>query len=213
MASSPNRSSSMSQMQAFDQIKLDCRRAILGASPLWATFAGVLSLSLLIAPSPCAYAAGQSFFFATREACVASGMFNERECENAFADAQNELLGRAAEMRGIEIFGLGNAVVTVPVLAVANPPGAFRVHPIHRVYVKRAPPQQLVVGDGHLPADHSNPYNSHKVLGGGAPFPAESDGDTQSTVAKSRPEAALSYNSDAAKAKRRERLKNAPFIE
>lgn len=38
---------------------------------------------------------GKSYFFATRDACVASGVFLQRECDAAFANASAELVDRS----------------------------------------------------------------------------------------------------------------------
>jgi len=43
----------------------------------------------------CAAAPGKSYFFATRDACAASGVFQKRECDGAFVNARAELRDRA----------------------------------------------------------------------------------------------------------------------
>ncbi len=206
------------------------------------TIFGAGFLCAIISAPTCAFAAGKSFFFATRQACAASGNFNASECENAFANAQSEVLSRAPsfsakfecqlrftictrlvsttpenagavrfgpEMLGVEISGPRNAEVT-PVLAVTNPPRMFQSHPISHIEV--TPGQELVVHRGQiLPAGHFEPFNSFKVVGGWAPFPAENDISVQSIASQSHDVADLSEEARAAA--RRERLKNAPFVE
>lgn len=224
---------SMSQVKKLHQFNRGLRRAIFGAGFLCA----------IISAPTCAFAAAKSFFFATRQACAASGNFNANECENAFANAQAEVLGRAPtffvkfecqlrfsicarlistspenaaavrfgpEMLGVEISGPRNAEVTAPVLAVATPPGLFQSHPISRIEV--TPGRDLVVHRGQIfPAGHFEPFNSFKVVGGWAPFPSENEISDQSIASQSHDVADLSDESRAAA--RRERLKNAPFVE
>ncbi len=60
-------------------------------------FAACLSLLALCAPSAGVLAAtpGKTYFFATRDACVASGAFGPRECAAAFSNARLQLEDRA----------------------------------------------------------------------------------------------------------------------
>ncbi len=223
----------MSQVKKLHQIERGSRYTIFGAGLLCA----------IISAPTCAFASGKSFFFATKQACAASGDFTATECENAFANAQTEVLGRAPsfsakfecqlrfsicvrrvsttpenatvvrfgpEMLGVEISGLRNAEVASPVLAVATPPGLFQSHPISRSEV--TPGQELVVHRGQiLPAGRFEPFNSFKVVGGWAPFPSENEISDQSVASQSHDVADLSDEGRAAA--RRERLKNAPFVE
>jgi hypothetical protein len=59
-----------------------------------------LFAALIAAPCVDARAQGKSFFFATRSACLASGLFKPRECDFAFANAQTELRERAPSFVG-----------------------------------------------------------------------------------------------------------------
>lgn len=64
------------------------------ASYLLAVTAGLLALTGEAGASPTA-APGRTYFFATREACVASTAFSARECAAAFANAREQLRDRA----------------------------------------------------------------------------------------------------------------------
>lgn len=60
---------------------------------------GSVGLSLLSLPAPMGAAAaatlGKTYYFATREACLASGAFSARECAMAFANARAQLRDHA----------------------------------------------------------------------------------------------------------------------
>ncbi len=69
----------------------------------WAHLCG-LALSLSSLPSPTsAHAAtyGKTYFFATRDACVASGAFSSRECASAFANARAEMRDKAPRFSAV----------------------------------------------------------------------------------------------------------------
>lgn len=103
---------------------------------------------------------GKSFFFATREACVASEVFTRQECAMAFANVRAELADRAptfasvfecrlrfgiCEARrdragfsptgiGVEIVVSAQGVRVVPAMAVETPGRLFPKVPLTREY-------------------------------------------------------------------------------
>jgi hypothetical protein len=188
---------------------------------VWSAGAGVFCA---LALSMCGVASASSpMFFASREACVASFMFNRRECANAFANADSELrrtVGGATSkadclrrfqlcepqdgeskgardslyapvMLGVELSNSRRGWSAVPVLAVELRAGLLRPQPIsHIADVPREPPSGLPTGSF---SDERGP-------------PADSE--TASVPAPPRAQ----HDEARAKAERRERLRNAPFI-
>ncbi|MBL1256609.1 DUF1190 domain-containing protein [Methylocystis sp. Sn-Cys] len=71
-------------------------RTSIAANPrqTWRTYGfkgACVALLALSAPTAEAATIGKTYFFATREACAASGAFTDRECAGAFANAQLQL--------------------------------------------------------------------------------------------------------------------------
>lgn len=167
-------------------------------------------------------AAEKSFFFATREACDAAGLFDKYECVNAFVNASSELKTRAPTflnktdcllrfglcesdpvdgrytpvLLGVEIFETRLGGLATPVLAVASPQGMFRPHPIQSVE----------------PADPSRARGETEAAGGPlAPVLILPSADGRRVEARNPGD--FSRRPSETPAQRRERLLKAPFIE
>jgi hypothetical protein len=108
--------------------------------------------------------AGKSHFFATREACAASGEFRKWECETAFANAAEQLYNQAPSFPskadcqlqfrlcgrrpsesdsdadyaplalGIEIANTPEGSIAAPALAVETPAGMLPPRPVSRAF-------------------------------------------------------------------------------
>jgi hypothetical protein len=164
--------------------------------------------------------AAKSLFFASREACVASLKFRAEACSNAFVNAEMERqrnMGaamsqidcvrrfRLCESRkdptgaktyepsllGVEISNSGRGWTVAPVYAVELPPG--QVHPLPISQVSVAPPEALAAPapSGTEPLDPGRRLEVEDVM----------------TKARAAEEA------ERVKAARRERIRNAPFVE
>jgi hypothetical protein len=194
--------------------------------------AAAAALWLAAAPAG-AVPAGKSFFFATREACAASGFFPRRECDIAFANALTELRARAPTfpsridcvlrfslcerraagegdyapaMLGVEIVGASSGGVAAPVLAVENPRGMFPGRSIARLYVAPTPDLREEAAPVEIPrADRFTPFRAVQA-GGWSPFEALAADDPP-------PAAEMDWAKHGeTPEQRRERLRNAPFI-
>lgn len=167
-------------------------------------------------------AAEKSFFFATREACDAAGLFDKYECVNAFVNASTELKARAPTfvnrtdcllrfglcesdpvdgrytpvLLGVEIFETRLGGLATPVLAVASPQGMFRPHPIQ----------------GLEQTDPSRAPGEAEAAGGPlAPVLVLPSADGRRVEARNPSD--FSRHPSETPAQRRERLLKAPFIE
>lgn len=190
--------------------------------------------------------AGPSYFFATRAACAASWIFNKLECDNAFANAEDEMRERAPgfatkfdcerrfrlcmnrasdavaasqessggpfspEMLGVEISSVGDGRVATPVLAVVNPPGMFRARPVSRL-----DPAAVPSGQSQIPrADRFESFRAGASSGARSSFETLSHlGGKSAEFTEPQPADPGPPESERARGKRRELLKNTPFVE
>lgn len=190
-----------------------------------------------------AAAAGKSFFFATRQACAASGLFDQKQCANAFANALAEMRERAPSfatridchlrfglcekreidaaappgvgvrgrfapvMLGVEIFDRIGGGVAAPVLAVANPRGLFRERTIRRLDVARPSAAPGDVGGTKPDPGAAAPSVPPPPPGDAGRVEADNDSGSR------KPSDAETPRRSETPDQRRERLRNAPFIE
>lgn len=202
-------------------------------------------LSFFDAGAAPAATAGKAFFFASREACIASQIFTQKECAAAFANAREQLLDLAprfssggecrlrfqlCEIRGgglqdeeamayaeaetpviytpvalgVEMFATANGVEASPTLAVDTPGKLFPRFPVSEVYERREMREDADRYGAILPADRFQPFPKRKSLDVSQVFRPFALGAIDE---KRRP---ASQETPAA---RRERLKNAPFME
>lgn len=202
-----------------------------------ASFLVIEGLQFLMAQPASSSSSNQIYFFATREACEGSRKFSRPDCANAFANADAETqemapgfttkfecerrfrlcqnrrsaprlegaeLGRDAfspVMLGVEISVEANRRTVMPVLAVVNPARMF--HPRSLVRLEKpneresyTSSQALLLDTVETPTALSPPDRSlreklRSANSGGSAPPLD----------------------PVAEAERRERLKNAPFIE
>jgi hypothetical protein len=210
---------------------------------LFRLFAGaeaavLCSLILAALFSPRAYAdpTGASYFFATPQACAASGPFGARECANAFANAKAEFEEKAPRFRTIiecvirfqqceratspapvdaESFApallgveISESGQAAPVLAVVNPRGLFRPRGIARL--ESGPGAGW--GSPILRADRFEPLAlpfaspDETAFGEEAPEMRADALDLDGETRKAKAD-------PLAQARRQQRLKHAPFVE
>lgn len=204
--------------------------------------AGAL-LALLAADFADAAALGQSHFFATREACRASGAFHKRDCDVAFANAETELRDRAptfpsraecrlkfhycearrlagegeeAETVGFSPLALGVEMVAAPRGVEAAPVLAVETPP--SLFPHYPISRQYVARDKAPASDAALAYNAILPADRFAPFPRNS---AVSAIAKFVPAAPAAEEEvpvnvashEETPEERRARLKNAPFVE
>jgi hypothetical protein len=187
--------------------------------------------AIVCALSPCVWSddvlAAKSLFFASRAACVASLQFRAQECANAFVNAEQERQRHAGasmtqlecvkrfhlcelrkdpaaaagatrsyapSMLGIELSNAGGSWRVSPVLAVELPPGGVQPQPISHIAV--AP---VANGPDSLDAAVSVVERAAETR--------------RPTAANDGPSHGRDENAERAKAERRERIRNAPFIE
>ena len=205
-------------------------------------FAGVVGLQFLTAHPALGGSSGNIYLFATRQACEASWLFNRAECGNAFANADAETQEMAPGfatksecerrfhlcrsrrlepgvegaqatsgvfspvMLGVEISVEANRRTVTPVLAVVNPAGMFHPRSIARL---EKPDERDMSASAPQPLLDAIALFGREALKTHAPSEnVTSDGPTSAAAAKSNlpPD-------PFAQARRRERLRNAPYIE
>ncbi|WP_162009748.1 DUF1190 domain-containing protein [Methylocystis heyeri] len=164
--------------------------------------------------------AAKSVFFASREACVASLKFKPEACDTAFVNAEMERqrnMGaamsqldcvkrfRLCESRkdptgsrtyepsllGVEISNSGRGWTVEPVYAVELPPG--QIHPLPISHISIAPPEALAAP---APSGYEPPETGRRA-------------EAEDIMTKAR----AAEDAERAKAARRERIRNAPFVE
>jgi hypothetical protein len=199
-------------------------------------------LSFFNAGAAPASTAGKHYFFASREACIASQAFSARDCAAAFANAREQLLELAprfssggecrlrfqlCEIRGggpqeeealayaeseeptdympvalgVEMVATANGVEAAPTLAVDTPAKLFPRFPVSEIYKGREDADRYAA---ILPAGRFQPFPKRKPLDVNQvfrPFALGAIEKTRRAASQETPEA------------RRERLKNAPFVE
>ncbi len=180
----------------------------------------------------------RSVFFATRAACATSKIFSVRECDNAFDNAVAEMktrrlglasrmdcisrfrlcerLGGASEgafvpvLLGIEIAKGPGGGVAAPVLAVEMTPGFFPARSIASVYAPRADTQgnhEDVQARADQLTDHFELVDAGRIRENWAHFRTGQSAE----LAVSRDQAAGTRRETPQE--RRDRLRNAPFVE
>jgi hypothetical protein len=185
---------------------------------------GLCVLALASSLAPCAWSAqafaAQSLFFASRQACVASQKFRAEECANAFVNAETERQRNAGpamsqldcvrrfhlcelrkdpagakiyepSMLGVEISNSGRGWTVSPVYAVELPPG--QIHPLPISHISSALPDALPGPE----------------VSAGSSLQAPGLGETEDVMSKAH----ATEEAERAKAERRERIRNAPFVE
>lgn len=189
--------------------------------------------------------AGKAFFFASREACVASQAFTSQECASAFANAREQLLdlaprfssGGECRLRfqlceisgagpleeeamayaeaeepvaytpvaiGVEMAATMNGVEAAPTLAIDGPAKLFPRFPVSEIYERRETWEDAERYGAILPSDRFQPFPKRKPIDVNQvfrPFALSAVDETRRPASQETPEA------------RRERLKNAPFVE
>lgn len=199
-------------------------------------------LSFFDAGTVPAATAGKAYFFASRQACVASQAFTEQECAAAFANAREQLFDLAprfssagecrlrfqlCEIRGggpqeeeamayaeaeapisytpvalgVEMSATADGVEAAPTLAVDTPAKLFPRFPVSEIYQRREDAERY---GAILPADRFQPFPKRQPIDVNQVFRPFALGAVEETR---RP---ASQETPAA---RRERLKNAPFVE
>lgn len=175
----------------------------------------------------CGDSIAKSIFFASLKACAASYMFKKQECANAFTNADAERrrsLGGvtsqidcvrrfhlcepqrevASDLRGgsyvpamlgVEMSNTNHGWIAIPVFAVELPPGVVRPHPISHIATFTAAPSFAPTGTGGSRAPNVPPDAN--------------DGRVESLMPSPRAREDI----ERARAERRERLRNAPFVE
>ncbi|HEY8127044.1 MAG TPA: DUF1190 domain-containing protein [Methylocystis sp.] len=200
-------------------------------------------LSFFEAEAASAALAGKAFFFASREACVASQAFTRQECASAFANAREQLLdlaprfssGGECRLRfqlceisgagpleeeavayaeaeepvaytpvaiGVEMAATMNGVEAAPTLAIDGPAKLFPRFPVSQIYERREEADRY---GAILPADRFQPFPKRKPMDVRQifrPFALGAlDEGGERPVSQETPQ------------ERRERLRNAPFVE
>lgn len=187
------------------------------------------------APRACASPAapsGRSFFFATREACHASGVFSRQECAIAFTNALAELRDRAPTFRsivecrlrfalceprrdgsGYAPVGLGVEIVVsphgarvAPALAVEAPGALFPLVPVTQDYAAQETPTQQ--DDGRLDRRDDNILPADRF----EPFAKRPRIEARFSFYNAAPESAGAPPPETPE-QRRARLRAAPFVE
>ncbi|MFO1101351.1 MAG: DUF1190 domain-containing protein [Methylocystis sp.] len=215
------------------------RGAGIRLSPI-VSLAGLLSF-FNVGAAPAA-TAGKAYFFASRDACIASQTFSARDCAGAFANAREQLLdlaprfssGGECRLRfqlceilgggpqedealayaeaevptiytpvalGVEMVATANGVEAAPTLAVDTPAKLFPQFPVSEIYERREDVDRYAA---ILPAGRFHPFPKRKPLDVNQvfrPFALGAIEKTRRSASQETPEA------------RRERLKNAPFVE
>lgn len=202
-------------------------------------------LSFFDAGAAPAATTGKAYFFASREACIASQVFAEHECAAAFANAREQLFDLAprfssggecrlrfqlCEIRGggpqeeeamsyaeaeepiiytpvalgVEMAATANGVEASPTLAVDTPAKLFPRFPVSEIYERQEAREDADRYGAILPADRFQPFPKRKPIDVNQvfrPFALGAVDETRRPASQETPAA------------RRERLKNAPFVE
>lgn len=204
-------------------------------------------LSFFDAEATSAAPAGKAYFFASREACVASQAFTRHECASAFANAHEQLLdlaprfssGGECRLRfqlceisgagpleeeeamayaeteepvpytpvaiGVEMAATMNGVEAAPTLAIDGPTKLFPRFPVSQIYERREAREEADRYGAILPADRFQPFPKRKPMDVSQIFRPFALGSLDE--GEGRPA------SQETPQERRERLKNAPFVE